>query len=62
MDSVQDHICILTEIFDELTVIGTPVEEEDRVVHLLASLSESYGVLVTVLEASSEVLKMEVVT
>ena len=59
---MQDHICILTEIFDELTVIGTPVEEEDRVVHLLASLSESYGVLVTVLEASSEVLKMEVVT
>ena len=59
---MQDHICILTEIFDELTVIATPVEEEDRVVHLLASLSESYGVLVTVLEASSEVLKMEVVT
>ena len=61
---MQDHIRILTEIFDELAVIGSPVEEEDRVVHLLASLPESYGVLVTALEASSrsEVPKMEVVT
>ena len=33
-DSVQDHIRILTEIFDELAVISSPVEEEDRVVHL----------------------------
>ena len=61
-ESVQDPIRILTEIFDELAVIGSPVEEEDRVVHLLASLPESYGVLVTALEASSEVPKMEVVT
>ena len=61
-DSVQEHIRKLTEIFDELAVIGSPVEEEDRVVHLLASLPESYGVLVTALEASSEVPKMEVVT
>ena len=60
-ESVQDHICILTKISDELAVIGGPVEE-DRVVHLLASLPESYSVLVTALEASSEVPKMEVVT
>ena len=52
---MQDHIRILTEIFDELAVISSPVEEEDRVVHLLASLPESYGVFVTALEASSEV-------
>jgi len=61
-DSVQDHICILTKIFDDPAVIGSQVEEEDRVVHLLASLPESYTVLVTALEASSEVPKMEVVT
>ena len=62
-ESVQEHIRKLTEIFDELAVIGNPVEEEeDRVVHLLASLPESYNVLVTVLEANSEVPKMEVVT
>ena len=61
-ESVQEHIQKLTEIFDELAVIGNPVEEEDRVVHLLASLPESYNVLVTALEANSEVPKMEVVT
>ena len=61
-DSVQEHVRKLTEIFDELAVIGSPVEEEDRVVHLLASLPNSYSVLVTALEASSEIPKMEVVT
>ena len=61
-DSVQEHVRKLTEIFDELAVIGSPVEEEDRVVHLLASLPDSYSVLVTALEANSEVPKMEVVT
>ena len=37
-ESVQKHIKAMTEIFDGLSVIGDPVEEEDRVVHLLASL------------------------
>ena len=50
---MQDYIRILTKIFDELAVSGSPVEE-DRVVHLLASLPESYGILVTALEASSK--------
>ena len=36
--------------------------DEDKVVYLLASLPESLGVLVTALEASSEVPKMDVVT
>ena len=35
--------------------------EEDQVICLLASLSESFGVLITALEASSEVPKMDVV-
>ena len=43
-------------------MIGCPVEEEDRVVHLLASLPDSYSMLVTALEANSVVPKMEVVT
>jgi hypothetical protein len=37
---VQDHIKSMTEIFQELSVIGDPIEEEDRVVHILASLPE----------------------
>ena len=60
--AVQEHIKEMTEIFDELSVIGDPLSEEDRVVYLLASLPESYNMLVTALEANAEVPKMEVVT
>ena len=40
-ESVQQHIKAMTETFDSFAVIGDPVNEEDRVVHLLASLPES---------------------
>ena len=44
-------------------MIGAAVSEEDRVVYLLASLPESYNMLVTALEASSETIpKMVTVT
>ena len=53
----------MSEIFEGLAVIGDAVSEEDRVVHLLASLPESYNVLVTALEAQSEnIPKWELVT
>ena len=61
-DSVQEHIKAMTEIFDELSVIGDPISDEDRVVHLLANLPESYNVLVTALEANEAVRRMEAVT
>ena len=61
-DSMQDHIKSMTEVCDELSVIGEPVKEEDRVVYLLASLPERYNVLVTALEANAEVPKLAVVT
>ena len=48
--------------FNELAVIGEEMSEEDRVVYLLASLSESFDTLVTALEANVEVPKMEIVT
>ena len=60
--SVQDYIKAMTEVFDELTVMDDPVKEEYCVVYLLASLSEHYNVLVTVLEASPEVPAFAVVT
>lgn len=59
--SVQEHIKIMTEICDELAAIGERVSDEDRVVYLLASLPESYGVLVTALEASADVPTLAVV-
>ena len=61
-ESVQQHIKVMTEIFESLAVIGDAVAEEDRVVHLLASLPESFKMLVTALEASPEVPKTETVT
>ena len=61
-DSVQEHIRMMTEVFEELAVIGDPLKEEDQVVYLLASLPESYDMLVTALEASVDVPRMDVVT
>ncbi len=53
----------MTEVFEELSIIGDAVTEEDRVVHLLASLPDSFNVIVTALEAQSEsVPKWELVT
>ena len=61
--SVNDHVKTMTEIFEALAAIGSVVSEEDGVVHLLASLPESYNMLVTALEAQSEsVPKWELVT
>ena len=40
--SVQEHVKLMTEICEELSVIGEAISEEDRVVYLLASLPESY--------------------
>ena len=60
--SVQKHVKALTEIFYELSIIGDPLDEKDQVVHVLARLPESYAMLVTALEASPEVPKLDVVT
>ena len=35
-ESVQDHIKAMTELFNELTVAGDVISEEDCVVYLLA--------------------------
>ncbi len=47
--SVQAHIKTMMEVFEGLSVVGDPISDEDRVVHLLASLPDSYGMLVTAL-------------
>ena len=61
-DCVHSHIKAMTEVFSSLSVVGDPISDEDCVVYLLASLPESYSLLVTALEASTEVSKMELVT
>ncbi len=52
----------MTELFRGLDEMDSPLSEEDKVVYLLASLPESFSVLVTALEAFPEVPKMDVVT
>jgi len=52
----------MTDIFEELSIVGDPIKEEDRVIHLLACIPPSFDVLVTALEASEDVSKMEIVT
>ena len=61
-EPVQNHVKQMVEIFDELAIIGEPIEEEDRVVHVLSSLPDSFNMLVTALEASPEVPSLELVT
>ena len=39
-ESVQKHMKAMTELFNEMSVIGTTMEEEDKVVTLLASLPD----------------------
>ena len=39
-DSVKDHVKSMTEIFNELAVIGATIEEEEKVFTLLASLPD----------------------
>ena len=58
---MQKHVKMLIEIFDELSIIGDPLDKENQVVHILVSLAESYDMLVTTLEASPEVPKLEIV-
>ncbi|XP_011408658.1 PREDICTED: uncharacterized protein LOC105315642 [Amphimedon queenslandica] len=61
--SVQEHIKSMTEVFSELSVIGDNISDEDHVhvVYLLASLPESFDMLVTAFEANSDVPNLETV-
>jgi hypothetical protein len=38
-----------------LTAAGDSIKDEDRVIHILASLPDSYNMFVTALEANEEV-------
>ena len=61
-ESVQEHTKAMTGSVWFLAVVGDPVSEENRVVHLLASFPDSFDMLVTALETNETVPKMETVT
>lgn len=60
-ESVQDHVKTMVETFNELSIVGDAITTEDRVVYLLASLPDTFGTLVTALEANPTVPEMDVV-
>ena len=62
--SVQDHLKAMTELFNKLAAVGDVISEHDCVAYLLASLPDSFGVLLRsyFLEANKKVPKMEIVT
>ena len=59
---IQKHLKNLSEIFQELAIIGHPVDEEEKVTQVLNSLPTSYDMLVTALEACPEAPRMEDLT
>ena len=42
-ESMQDHVKAMIATFNEISVVGRAINGEDQVVHLLASLPESYS-------------------
>ena len=47
-----EHVKAHTDIFNELSVIGDNIDDEEGVVYLQASLPDSYEMLVTALHGS----------
>ena len=60
-ESVQEHVKTMLETFNELSIVGNAITDEDRVIYLLAILPESFNMLVTSLETNPTVPEMEVV-
>uniref|UniRef100_A0AAV1V1L6 Uncharacterized protein n=1 Tax=Peronospora matthiolae TaxID=2874970 RepID=A0AAV1V1L6_9STRA len=61
-DDVLKHINKLKTLAEQLDAVGAPVSEDDLVITLLASLSESYQFLITSLESRSDSLTWDLVT
>ena len=61
-DDVLEHINKIKTLAEQLDAVGAPVSEDDLVITLLASLSESYGFLITALESRADSLSWEFVT
>lgn len=54
---LQDHIKLITELFNELVIVDDNMDKENQAVYLLASLPDSFNPLVTALEANKDIPK-----
>ncbi|KAJ8566600.1 hypothetical protein ON010_g6522 [Phytophthora cinnamomi] len=61
-DDVLEHINKIKTLAEQLDAVGAPVSEDDLVITLLGSLSESYQFLITALESRADSLSWELVT
>uniref|UniRef100_A0AAV1T0R4 Retrovirus-related Pol polyprotein from transposon TNT 1-94-like beta-barrel domain-containing protein n=1 Tax=Peronospora matthiolae TaxID=2874970 RepID=A0AAV1T0R4_9STRA len=61
-DDKLEHINKLKTLAEQLDAVGAPVSEDDLVITLLSSLSESYQFLITALESRSDSLTWDLVT
>ena len=60
-ESVQDHVKTMLEMFNEFSIVGDAIKDEDWVVYLLASLPESFNTLVTVLELNPTIPEIKII-
>lgn len=60
-DSLQDHFMKFDGLIRDLESTGVKMDEDDKVCHLLLSVSEKYETIITVLETSSVVLTVDFV-
>lgn len=58
---LQEHFVKFDEIISELEAIGTKMDEENKVCHLLLSMPPKFDVVITVLEKSNQTLTIEFV-
>uniref|UniRef100_A0AAV1VI52 Retrovirus-related Pol polyprotein from transposon TNT 1-94 n=1 Tax=Peronospora matthiolae TaxID=2874970 RepID=A0AAV1VI52_9STRA len=61
-DDVLEQIVKLKTLAEQLEAVGAPVCEDNLVITLLGSLSDSYQFLITSLESRSDTLSWELVT
>ena len=62
-ESIDEHIRDMTEIFNELPLMTvTHFNEEEQVIHPLASLLKAFSMVVTALEKKTTMSAMETVT
>jgi DNA-directed RNA polymerase subunit N (RpoN/RPB10) len=59
--SVHQLLKNFIELFDELAIIGEALDDEDKVIHLLASLPNDYNIIVTAMEAQDNIPSWEIV-
>ena len=60
-DDVLEHTTKIKTLAEQLDSVGETFSEDDLVITLLASLSESYGFIITALESSAYLLSWDFV-